>query len=96
MALKLQITDARGVITRWHKITGCQVEWPTGRGQTPWVAVTIRSWVNQAQRDQETRDGIDTSVATRGVAIPMPDVITLTGLYTAIKQLPDWVDAEDC
>jgi len=96
MALKLQLTDERGIITRWHKLTDCHVTWPTLRGTDPHLSVIVRSYVNQAQRDQEAVEGGDRAVRTSSYDLPMPDQISASGLYTALKLLPEWAGATDC
>lgn len=95
MALKLDITDDRGVKTRYHKIVLAQAEWPA-TGANPNLIVTVRSYVNKDLRDREAKLGDDTSIQTRGIALPPLDTITLPALYEALKALPEWADATDC
>jgi len=94
MALQLDMTDEKGVKTRYHKITVAQCDWTPGTTAT--ITVVVRSYVNKALRDKEDKTGVDTSYTSRWITLPAMDTITLDALYTALKTMPDWHGATDC
>lgn len=51
MAIKLNITDDKGVITRYHRVAGLTLR-PEGE-----ITIEIESYVNKEKRDEQARTG---------------------------------------
>ena len=94
MALKLSVTDNRGVTCTYHRIPSAQVNWDDGDVLT--VRVTVKSYVSAATRDLEKTTGTLTCVWQVDLDLPIKaNTVNQNTLYAALKKLPNWAGSTD-
>jgi len=94
MALKLTITDSRGVTATYHQLAMAVIDYSA---DSPVVTARVRSYVNQAARDAENLPFGGTAVWSRDVVLTsMPGAINQSTIYAALKKSADFLNATDC
>lgn len=86
MALSKSIATPYGIAATYHHI--CAIAWDK---TSPVVKVQLASFVNEDAR--RMKDGLP--LGRFNVDITVPGIPTLEATYAAVKELPDWSDAQD-
>jgi hypothetical protein len=88
MALAKELTNEKGIVTNYHKISSVDL-------RDNWLYCRVESYVSKDYRDAE--QSADSSMFTFDITVEEEESMGIRALcYTKIKALDEWADATDC
>lgn len=91
MALLKTVIDNKGQASTYHRIVAFSQVYV---GENQALSVNLAAYTSAEYRAQDENGNM--IVAGTPIVLPLMDAPSRAAIYTAIKALPGWEDAEDC